>query len=238
MMRLRSLLVLLAALPLFASEIPLGDVSYQGTCEANRSRAASNGHTFYGAWTFRHVGLATISGTVRGAATDTDGALLTPTEHNIGGDPGLTAVASNGDDYLVAVDYAGGLSVRRVDARGIPITPLATLSAGVGGYTLFPSVGSSVAASWNGSHFLVVGTIAIGSGNQLHGSLLAATIDEAGNTVQSRTITDNASVLDAAPAGPGRMGNGRRDQRNENERRRCRSAVLPRERLLPLPGIE
>src|SRR5260221_6702461 len=101
-MRLRSLLVLFAVLfatlPLFASEIPLGDVSYQGTCEANRSRTASNGHTFYGAWTFRHVGFATISGTVGGAATDTDGALLTPTEHNIGGWPRLTAVARHRDE--------------------------------------------------------------------------------------------------------------------------------------------
>src|SRR5258706_15171206 len=153
MMRLRSLLVLFIALPLFASEIPLGEVSYQGTCEANRSRAASNGQTFYGAWTFTHTGLATISGTVGGAATDTDGALLTPTEHNIGGGPGVTAVASNGDQYPVAVDYARGLSVRRVDARGIPITPLATLSAGVGGYTPFPTIGSSVAGSWDGSHY-------------------------------------------------------------------------------------
>src|SRR5258706_11566534 len=188
MMRLRSLLVLFIALPLFASEIPLGDVSYDGTCEANRSRAASNGHTFYGAWTFTHVGFAQISGTVGGAATDADGALLTPTEHNIGAGPGLTAVASNGDDYLVAVDYAGGLSVRRVDARGIPITALATLSSGVGGYSLFPSVGSSVAASWNGSHFLIAGTVSADSGSALHNALLAATIDDTGHAVQTRTI--------------------------------------------------
>jgi hypothetical protein len=204
MMRLRSLLVLFAALPLFASEIPLGDVSYDGTCEANRSRAVSNGQTFYGAWTFTHVGFALISGTVGGAATDADGALLTPTEHIIGGGPGVTAVASNGVDYLVAVDYSGGLSVRRVDARGMPVTALAALSSGVGGYTLFPTIGSSVAASWNGSHFLVAGTIAAGSGTALHSAVLAATIDEGGHTVQTRTIADNASVLDAAPAGQGR----------------------------------
>jgi hypothetical protein len=203
-MRLRSFLLLFAALPLVASEIPLGDVSYQGTCEANRSRAASNGQTFYGAWGFTHVGFAMISGTVGGAATDADGALLTPTEHNIGGGPGLTAVASNGVDYLVAIDDAGGLSVRRVDARGLPTTPLAALSSGVGGYTLSPTIGSSVAASWNGSHYLVAGTIPAGSGNATHGTLLTATLDEAGHTVQTRTIADNASVLDAAPAGQGR----------------------------------
>ncbi len=206
MMRLRALLILLAALtalPQYASEIPLGDVSYAGTCEAWHSRAVSNGHSFYGAWTFTYIGFLYLGGTIGGAATDANGAPLTPTEHNIGGGPGAETVASNGADYLVAVDYAGGLGVRRVDARGVPTGELVALSTGVGGSSN-PSVDSWVAASWNGSHFLVTGTIPAGSGSSLHGALLAATINDTGHAVQTRTIAENAGVLDAAPAGQGR----------------------------------
>src|SRR5258708_37829624 len=82
MMRARLLLPLSLALLGFrlqarGADVPLSDVHYQPSCDTYRSRIASNGQTFYGAWTLSHGGFSSISGHVSGGATGCTGAPLT-----------------------------------------------------------------------------------------------------------------------------------------------------------------
>src|SRR5580765_519297 len=164
-MHLRILVLVFAALPLLAetpriaTEVPLGEVSYNGTCEARRSSVGSNGHTFYGAWTFLHPSLTGVISYSAGAALSADGSLLTPTERAAGVGAG-SRVVSNGDGYLVAADSSGGLSIRHLDDNGIQTAPAVGVTTGVPQSSFSPPiVGSSVAAAWNGTHYLVAGTV-------------------------------------------------------------------------------
>src|SRR5258708_30838897 len=97
-MRARLLLPLSLALLGFrlqarGADVPLGDVHYQPSCDTYRSRIASNGRTFYGAWTLSHAGFSSISGHVSGGAIGVTGALLTPTQHLVPNAPAKEALA-------------------------------------------------------------------------------------------------------------------------------------------------
>jgi hypothetical protein len=196
-------LPMLGETPRFAAEVPLGDVSYNSTCEARRSSVGSNGHTFYGAWTFLHPSLTGVLSYSAGAALSADGSLLTPTQRAAAVGAG-SRVVSNGDGYLVANDSSGGLSIRHLDDNGIQTAPAAGVTTGFPQPSFSPPiVGSSVAAAWNGTHYLVAGTVGAGSGTILHDAVLALTATDS-QAVQTRLIADPGDVLGAAPAGPGR----------------------------------
>src|SRR5258706_14425810 len=115
-------LPMLAEVPLFAGEVPLGDVSYDGTCETRRSSVGSNGHTFYGTWTFLHASLTGVSSHFAGAALSADGSLLTPTERAATVGAG-SRVVSNGDGYLLADDSSGGLWAPHISSTRDPARP-------------------------------------------------------------------------------------------------------------------
>src|SRR5258708_18432466 len=94
------------------ADVPLGDVHYQPSCDTYRSRIASNGRTFYGAWTLSHVGFSSISGHVSGGAVGVTGALLTPTQHILAHGPPDEAGGSGGDGSLVGGHDRGETSWR------------------------------------------------------------------------------------------------------------------------------
>jgi hypothetical protein len=200
------LFALALSLPANGADTPLGPVHYSPQCEAQRSRIASNGHTFYGAWTFVHSGLAFVSGSTAGGGIDEEGALMTLTQHTIA-PMGAQALASDGTEYLIATDDSGTLNARLSGANGLFQGNPIPLASGFPTNSLPGSgVHSSVGVAWNGSHYVVIGTKATRDGSQpIHESLVAATISPDGQILGTRVIADAAYLLDLEPAGNGRV---------------------------------
>src|SRR5258708_14110258 len=210
MMRARLLLPLSLALLGFrlqarGADVPLSDVHYQPSCDTYRWRIASNGQTFYGAWTLSHVGVSSISGRVSGGAIGVTGALLTPTQHIVANGPANEAVASDGNGYLVAANDRGTMSARFVDANGYPQGDSLTLATGFSSISIGgPAINSTVGVSWSGAHYLVIGTRATRNADQsIHEALLAVTIAANGAVARTRVIADSALLLGLEPAGSG-----------------------------------
>ena len=174
-------------------------------CDAWRSRVASNGRTFYGAWTVTHYGFSDINGSVNGEPLSGSG-VLTADEETVAAWPGLEGVASDGTGYLVATNFEGAFTAQLVDGNGLLQGAPISLATGfpdiiIGG----PAIDSSVGASWNGAHYVVAGAMATKNSDQsIHEALLAATIGANGEVIATRIIADGTSLLDLKAAGGGR----------------------------------
>lgn len=201
-----SILILLT-LPLHGADVPLGELHSSPACEAWRSRVVSNGRTFYGAWTFAHFGFSEVTGSVAGGPIDGSGALMTSAEQTMASGPGWESVASDGTGYLAATNFDGALTAQLVDGSGLPQGDRISLETGspsisIGG----PTIDFSIGASWNGSHYVVVGAKATKNADQsIHKALLAFTIGANGKVAATRIIADDTSLLDLEPAGNGSL---------------------------------
>src|SRR5262249_39417069 len=151
-------------------------------------------------WSFPSPAWDPAGGYIAGGAMDGRGELATDAQQRITNRPYRTVVARNGDGYALVYANAGFIEVRLTKTRRAPSgfgpRGLATTYGG-------QVVGTSVAAAWNGAHYVIAGTTVTSPWDATE-TLLVVTMDSSSQVVRRRNIGTGLRVMDAAPAANGR----------------------------------
>ncbi|HEY3057332.1 MAG TPA: hypothetical protein VGK31_15515 [Thermoanaerobaculia bacterium] len=205
-----TVVAILIASALLAFDVPLSEPAYSPVCENRFAAIAASQDTMLAVWSNSHTGFSGLPfGSVQGVALEKNGTPVFVDPFYPEMVPALPAVASDGANFLVAMNDLGRIDIRIVDWSGFPLTGLVNVVTPVRyeSPTRLNFIATHVETSWNGSHYVVFGTVVESDGgdvpvNTPHAKV--AIIDGDGNILHRSSI-DGAVIEAVAPAGPGRM---------------------------------